>query len=64
METPKFKIGDVVRHKYIMTGINLSVFQVDGNKIQVRYAHQGVFQTQELFDYEVEGFMSDMDEYA
>lgn len=63
MQTPEIKIGDLVRHKSILRGTDLYVIQVDGDKLIVRYANQGMFQTQELFLNEVEVVEIDEDEY-
>jgi hypothetical protein len=59
MEVKEIKVGDVVRHRNIMQGTNLSVVSIEGDKLVVRYASQGLFQTQELLLNEVELFVED-----
>lgn len=63
MDKPEIKIGDIVRHRYILKGTDLSVVSLNGDKILVRYAGQGIFQSQELFLNEVELFEVDEDEF-
>lgn len=63
MELREIKVGDVVRHRHIMKGTDLSVASIAGEKLVVRYAHNGLFHTQELFVDEVELFVEDEDEY-
>jgi hypothetical protein len=63
MQVHEIKIGDVVRHRNIMQGTNLSVVSVKGDQLVVRYANHGLFHTQELFLNEVELFLEDEDEY-
>jgi hypothetical protein len=63
MIVQEIKIGDVVRHKSIMRGSDLAVVQIDGDKLLIRYANLGTFQTQELFLNEVELVEIDEDEY-
>lgn len=62
MDTPAIKIGDIVRHRHILKGTDLSVVSITDDKILVRYANQGVFHSQELFLNEVERFEVDDDE--
>jgi hypothetical protein len=63
MEAQQISIGDIVRHKHILQGTDLCVIEVKTEALQVRYAHQGMFQTQDLFLYEVELYVEDADEY-
>ena len=63
MQLQEIKIGDIVRHRNIMQGTNLSVISISDDKLLVRYAHQGIFHSQELFLSEVEPFVLDKDEY-
>jgi hypothetical protein len=63
MVPQEIKVGDIVRHIHIMSGTNLSVIDVMGNKLMVRYANQGIFQTQDLFLNEVELLEVDEDEF-
>jgi hypothetical protein len=63
MLVQEIKIGDVVRHRTILRGSDLAVVEIDGDKVVVRYANQGLFHTQELFLSEVELVEIDEDEY-
>ncbi|MDQ7948150.1 MAG: hypothetical protein REI78_06980 [Pedobacter sp.] len=63
MQTQEIKIGDIVRHRNIMRGTDLSVVSIAGDQLTVRYAHNGQFHTQELTLSEVELFVQDGDEY-
>jgi hypothetical protein len=63
MRAQHIKTGDIVRHRNIMQGTNLSVVSINGDKLLVRYASNGVFYTQELYLEEVEIFVEDEDEY-
>ncbi len=50
----EIKIGDIVRHRHILQGTNLSVVMINADQIVVRYANNGIFLTQDLFIHEVE----------
>lgn len=63
MEAQLINIGDVVRHRHILQGTDLYVFAMQADILQVRYAHNGLFQTQELFVNEVSPLIIDADEY-
>jgi len=63
MQEEKIKVGDVVRHRHLMQGTNLSVIKINEDSLMVRYANQGVFITQDLFLHEVEIFIVDEDEF-
>ncbi len=63
MQQEKIKIGDVVRHRHLMQGTNLSVINISDDSLMVRYANQGVFITQDLYLHEVEVFIVDEDEF-
>jgi hypothetical protein len=63
MHVQEIKIGDIVRHRNIMQGTNLSVVSINDDKLLVRYVSDGIFQTQDLFLSEVELFVLDEDEY-
>jgi hypothetical protein len=62
MTQQEIKIGDLVRHRHLIQGTNLSVIAVNEENIVVRYANQGVFLTQELFLHEVEMLIIDEEE--
>jgi hypothetical protein len=49
MVPQEIKVGDIVRHIHIMSGTNLSVIDVMGNKLMVRYANQGNFSNSRPF---------------
>ena len=63
MQGHEIKVGDIVRHRHLMLGTNLSVLSVSADRLQVRYVNQGIFLTQDLFLHEVELFVIDDDEY-
>lgn len=50
----EIKVGDLVRHRHILQGIDLSVLEIKNASVMVRYANNGVFLTQELFLHEIE----------
>lgn len=63
MDKEQIKVGDIVRHRHIMKGTDLSVFAISGNMLSTRYASQGLFQTQGFFEHEVELHIEDKDEH-
>ena len=63
MQEQEIKVGDIVRHRHLMMGTNLSVVTISEDKLLVRYANQGVFLTQDLFLHEVQLFLVDEDEF-
>ena len=63
MQIPEIKVGDIVRHRNVMQGTDLSVVSINDNKVMVRYANQGVFQSQDLYLNEVELLVVDEDEF-
>lgn len=63
MQQQEIKIGDIVRHRHILQATNLSVVMINGDKITVRYANNGVFLTQDLFLNEVELLTLDEGEF-
>jgi hypothetical protein len=63
MESQKIQVGNIVRHNKIMQGTNLFVVSIKGDKLIVRYASQGIFQTQDLLLVEVSPYEEEEDEY-
>ncbi len=63
MEEQRIRVSSIVRHKAVMQGINLAVVKIKGDKIVVRYAAQGIFQTQKLYLNEVDLHEEKIDEY-
>lgn len=58
------KIGDVVKHRKIMSGTDLYVIKLNREMITVRYTNQGLFRKQKLYLHEVELFVIDEDEFS
>jgi hypothetical protein len=63
MQQQEIKIGDIVRHRHILRATNLSVIKIEGDKLTVRYANNGVFLTQDFYMHEIELFVFDEDEF-